>query len=51
MRVWREQVIGRSTVIFTDAEYQTRLPYLKRAFEVGDNVLRWQSTALEGFGY
>jgi len=34
MRVWREQVIGRpNKEIFTDPEYQTRLPYLKRAFE------------------
>lgn len=34
MRVWREQVVGRpNKEIFTEAEYQARLPYLKRAFE------------------
>ena len=34
MRVRRKQVIGTpNKEIFTDAEYQMRLPYLKRAFE------------------
>jgi PAS domain S-box-containing protein len=34
MRVWREQVIGRpNKEIFTEAEYEMRLPYLQRAFE------------------
>ena len=34
MRVWREQVIGRPNKdIFTEAEYEARIPFLKRAFE------------------
>ncbi len=34
MRVWREQVIGRpNKEIFTEAEYEARIPYLTRAFE------------------
>ena len=34
MRVWREQVIGRpNKEIFTEAEYEARIPFLKRAFE------------------
>ena len=36
MRVWREQVIGRpNKEIFTEAEYEARIPYLKRAFVLG----------------